>query len=449
MNIIENLPISKLINTINKTLNITKNANIKFSDLKKELMKKDKHGNQYYSLNIKENDDLAIIYYVNGGSNKKNNFSSILENSCYSIIMEKSSLKIIVSQFNKILCNKNAIEYIKSKDWSNVAIYDCYEGIKFIVFYHNNKWYVSTQKCIDLNDSYRDMFDDTMNGKFKFDDLDKNYCYHFILLHHKNKNIVNYNTYGDEYKELCHIFTTEKYTLNEVDFKINNTIILNEKNFKSIDELLFNLESIDQQNKFEKKITTEGYMLKVYDGEKYKSNFKIAKIQTDIYKYLLKTKPNNTNINQNYLELYQKNKLADYLPYFSNFSTEIIKRIHTSMRNIAKEILDLYHCTRQKKNNHIYNNLSENYKKILYGIHGLYIQNRKTDFGDSYFDKSKLSKSINVHDVYYHLKNLDPNELRLIYLERNKLLENEKNTFLNKNCIYTKTQTALMFKNIT
>ena len=57
-----------------------------------------------------------------------------------------------------------------------------------------------------------------------------------------------------------------------------------------------------------------------------------------------------------------------------------------------------------------------------------------------------LSKSINVHDVYHFLKNLPAHELRQIYYERSLLLTNKLSTFLNKTCIYTMTQSTLMFR---
>ena len=39
-----------------------------------------------------------------------------------------------------------------------------------------------------------------------------------------------------------------------------------------------------------------------------------------IYEKLIKLKPNNSNIHQSYLELFQKDKLNDFLPYFSKYN---------------------------------------------------------------------------------------------------------------------------------
>ena len=197
----------------------------------------------------------------------------------------------------------------------------------------------------------------------------------------KIKNIINYSKYGNEYSKLIHTLTTEKETLNEIDISINKNVKSIEKqSFKNLFDVIDKLNYISITDEANKKITKEGYLIKYYFDKPLKSNFIVLKLQTNIYKQLIKNKPNNINVHQNYLELYQKDKLVDYLPYFTKYTNDITKRIHLSMKNIAKEILDLYHCTRQKNNPHIYNILLDQYKKILYGLHGLYISHRKSDF---------------------------------------------------------------------
>ncbi|MCJ7636956.1 MAG: hypothetical protein MUO21_05650, partial [Nitrososphaeraceae archaeon] len=166
------------------------------------------------------------------------------------------------------------------------------------------------------------------------------------------------------------------------------------------------------------------------------------------YETIMKLKPNNSNINQCFLELYQSDKLADFLPFFTRYGGEVVKRINNSVKNIAKEVLDIYHTTRNKKNEELYGILTGVYKKCIYEIHGLYIKNRKNDFQDGIDTKStEVPRAINVFDVYNYLKKLPPNDLRQLYYDRMNLLENPKMTCLNKSCIYTMTQCAIMFKN--
>lgn len=455
----ESLSITQLV----RELSDKKNAPITFDELKKELLDRDCNGQQKYYINFKENDKLAILYY----NDLQNEEAKELELSCRSCIIDKSTMKIIGSQFNKIIYNNDALDYLEkylgTSKWDQVVVQKCYEGTSLLVYNYEDKWYVSTRRCLNSEDStwvkgksYREMFNEAINGKFELDDLNRDYCYHFVLVHHKNKNIVNYSYLGKDYTEVFHTMTTEKYTLNEIKYdqsKINDKIkYVHEESFTDLKDLENSLKKLSKYNEYTKKITTEGYILKVYKGEPFNSPFTILKLQTPIYQKIMKIKPNNSNIHQSYIELYQKDKLVEFLPYFTKYNNDITRRINYAMKNLAKEILDLYHCTRQRKNASVYNNLSEQYKKTLYGLHGLYIEHRKQDFRNNnqnnqnnkkQFDNG--SRSINVHDVYHFLKNLPPTELRQLFYERMILLNNDAQIPINKNCIYTKTQSLLMF----
>lgn len=456
----QNLPIIQLIDQ----LNATKGSQITFEDLKTELSRNTTEGEvitPIYNLQFKEDDDLCLIYnspsYQTEPDNiEKDKFITELEDSCRSTIIDKNTLKPIVSQFNRILYNEESIEFLKDKDWSHVTVQRCYEGTLLTVFNHNDNWYVSTRRCLDAKDStwiagnsYYDLFVESMDNIFTFDELNKDFCYHFVLVHSKNKNIVSYTWLGKDYAELLHVMTTEKYTLKEVNHKINENVrYVDEVDFDSFETLQKDLQVQNDTDIKYQKITTEGYILRYYFGEVHNSTFINMKLQTDIYKTLMGLKPNNSNIHQCFLELYQNDTLNEFLPFFSRYGGEIIRRIHQSMRNISKEVLDLYHATRNKKNEEMYNNLTNVYKKCIYEIHGQYIKSRKQDFSEEGIDTKTVGtpRAINVFHVYKYLKELPSKDLRQLYYDRMNLLENENMTFLNKGCINTMTQSSLMFK---
>lgn len=438
----QNLPLTLLINK----LNVEKGSPITFDELKEELTKE----NTYY-LQLKEDNDLCMISYNNIPDDST---GRDLENSCRSIVIEKNTLKPIVSQGNKIMYNKETLNFLSDKDWSHVTVQKCYEGTFLIAFYHGDKWYVSTRRCLNAQDStwvmgnsYYNMFLDAMNGVFTFDELNKDYCYHFVLVHSKNKNIVSYTWLGKNYAELLHVMTTEKYTLNEVKYDINDKVrYVEEEKFDSLENLLQELKHQNDLDIKYQRVTTEGYIVRYYANEIHNSPFVNMKLQTEIYETIMRMKPNNSNINQCFLELYQSDKLADFLPFFTRYGGEVVKRIRNSMKNLSKEVLDLYHMTRNKKNDELYSGLTNVYKKCIYEIHGNYIKNRKQDFQDGVDNKSvEVPRSVNVFDVYNYLKALPPKDLRQLYYDRMSLLENPKMSFLNKNCIYTMTQCAIMF----
>jgi hypothetical protein len=120
------------------------------------------------------------------------------------------------------------------------------------------------------------------------------------------------------------------------------------------------------------------------------------------------------------------------------------------MQNMAKELLDCYHLTRNKKNEELYKVLGTQYKKCLYELHGMYIKNRNMDFDNNNIENVgdfPTFRSINVFNVYNYLKKLPFSDLRHLYSDRMHIIENDKCVFLNRKCINTLSQTSLMFKN--
>lgn len=376
-------------------------------------------------LSYKEDDNFIIVY-----SDENDRTNDEIHNEAKSIIISKATLQPIVSQFNKPYYNDDAETFLKDKDWNQISVKYCIEGTMIIVFYENSKWYICTRKCLDAMQSkwirgisYHELFMDAINGKFKLDDLDKSLCYHFILVHHKNRNIVDYTAMLDDYyKTVALVMVTEKYTLIPKTYYINDRIMYpTQRKFKSIDELKIELAKLSECDEKRKSVTTEGFIIEyIHDG-----NVTVSKIQSRIYQTIEKMKPNTSNLDTMFLGLYQIDKLPDIVPYFTNQEGEVINRIHTAMRVLSSEILDLYHSTRSHKNEELYESLPSSYKCILYTIHGLYIKKRTTEIEKNKTSEIGDKKSVTVYDVYGCIKHLDTKLLRKIFIDRLTLLENE------------------------
>lgn len=449
MKLSDSMDITKFISKLNPKT---------FDTLKGELRKTDSTGRPKYYISMKENDDLCLLYYDSSKIYQDRNPSKDvldLEASLRSCIIDKKDLRIVLSQFNRILYNNDTKKVLEDADWSKVHVEECYEGTIITVFYHN-EWYVSTRRCLESVDqvlskvkSYREMFDDAIEGRFKLDDLSKDHCYYFVLMHHKNRNIINYSNlgFGSMYGTVVHIMTTEKYNTLEVDYTINDSVKKPSRlQFLNYDELLNNVTMISRDNEHKKTITTEGYVIRLYNCQIYKSTFSVLKLQTDLYQMLLKIKPNNSNMHQSYLELYQSDKLGEYLPYFSKYHNDIINRINTSVKTMAQEILDIYYGTRKKKNPEVYKVLKEQYKKTIYGLHGKFIDFTTPIYSSKGKAKDK-KRSITVHDVYHFLKDLPPLQLRQLFYERTQMEEIDvMKSFIKKDCLDIATLTTLMFQ---
>ena len=71
------------------------------------------------------------------------------------IVYDTEKQQPIFTQFNQPI---NWIDNIKTFIENNeineeVKVSFCYEGTHIVVFNHNNKWFISTRKCLDARDS--------------------------------------------------------------------------------------------------------------------------------------------------------------------------------------------------------------------------------------------------------------------------------------------------------
>ena len=164
---------------------------------------------------------------------------------------------------------------------------------------------------------------------------------------------------------------------------------------------------------------------------------------SDIYT-LINSYFNKNNKHYTYLQLYKNNNINKILLYITNIDNlnRIINRINISLKTLSKEILNIYFLTRNKNNPHIYNILSENYKNILFCLHKIFILKKKNNYN--------LKQPINLNNIYNYLKNMNTDNLIIIYKDRTKLIDDfnklniDTNNILHINCIYTNTQTKLL-----
>jgi len=412
-------------------------------------------------LKYKEDENVIIIY-----SDENQRTGVEIADETKSLIIDKKTFQPIASQFNKILYNADTEKFLSDKDWSNVSIKECFEGTMIMVFHHNDKWYVCTRKCLDAKTSYWvkdvsyfDLFMEVIKDKFTFDDLNKNYSYHFILLHHLNKNIVNYTQFGEKYMNVALAMVTEKTTLKKVNCTINNKVIYPRTvTCNSLADVKKKLATLSARDVLGKQITIEGFILEYYvDGK-----MTILKLQTHLYEFVASSKPNVNNLDAMFLELYQRDKLVNIAPFFTQNSRDVVIRIHNSMRNLTTEFLKMYHITRNHKSPELYEKLPTSYKNVMYAIHGAFLKKKvsvdatetttpvpvvevATEEQETMPTKIIDHKSITVNDIYDTLKKVEAYTLRRVYIDRIQLLEDELvRQYLNCDCFDTLLQGRLM-----
>jgi len=362
--------------------------------------------------------------------------SSDLEIECRSIVIDRNTKKILSYSCENPVMNNDAFNYllessIQSNSRTNQLITKCYEGTLLSLFY-KDKWFLSTRRCLNSQDSiwgnddksHYNMFLDVLNNSGfetfdKFTDLlNKDICYHFILIHYENKNIVDYvPQFGNEYKKLVLAFVRNKETQQE--YNLYDSKIINELNLDKIlstnifiSEKIDSLESFDisnQKDQFELPPLNEGVIIKIFNSDSQKN--KLFKLQTKSYQFA-KSIGSDKNIFMGLIYLYQKDKLKDYLSEKNNQhlrkilnpiniqeSYDSIGAIDASFKVLTSELFELFKKlwdvkTGKHLDNKLYNLLPKEYKDILFGIRGLY------------FKKKGIQNLLQINDIYNLLKSI-------------------------------------------
>lgn len=379
--------------------------------------------------------------------------TSQLKNECRSLIIDMDSKKIVSYTCNTPICNLDAMNLMLKYKNTEMKITQCYEGTLMTLFYNKNKWYLSTRRCLDSNESmwnnstHYNMFMEVLNEDgyetldMFTDKLNKQYCYNFILIHHMNKNIVDYtNKFGEEYKKICLAIVRNNEDLTEVYF--NN---ISDVTSIKISGSIFIAETIPSINNFNNilndydineitKCSNEGIMIKLKTDQPI---ITYLKIQTYPYQFN-KAIGSEKNIFKGFINLYQNNKLNEYLesnvnlnnykkivnPINCNEAYDIVGVIDSVFKVCTSELYELFKLlwnlkTGKQMDQQLYNILPKEYKNIMYGIRGIYFKNKSEIFNS--VNKSKIF--FQIKDVYQYLKNMNTESFEQYFRVR-KLMYN-------------------------
>jgi hypothetical protein len=334
-----------------------------FEDIKSSLTNE-------YNLNVKDDGDLYIIYY---NHNQKLEHKWMYQ--CRGIILEKNTNKIVCYTFNR---NAENINELSDKYTVEKSI----DGSQIRLFYYNNKWNYATTRCINANKAY--WFSDKSfyelfleaSSKLDYDKLNKDNCYSFVLCHPDNRIGVKY----DEPK-IYHVLTRNLTSLEELDEDIG--IEKPEKYNLTYDELLDMVKTNDYN--------FEGYIIKDINNKR-------LKLENNMYNMVRELRGNCNNLFYRYIELRRDGMVDTFLEYFPEYKQHIL----TYQRDLIKLFNYIYQIYVAKNITHEldYNNTPQQFKMILYTLHGLYLQSsKKISFMTVVDEMNKLDPKI-VCDIY-------------------------------------------------
>ena len=396
-----------------------------------------------------EDDNLVLIYNRYDDSNM-----SELKRECRSLVLDKKTL--VMKSYS---CDTPIILSKKEEvlDSPLTVINKSYEGTYLSVFYHNNKWYVSTRRCLNSNESvynttgsnflksHYQMFEEVLlkAGYANFDDfnkcLDINSSYYFVLIHHENKHIIDYT----------HIFDTNYTFLSLVSIRDSNMTELNiyEKNLPFINKYIFLPERLSSINEFDNMINNynmkpkdEGLIIKVFSS--ITNKYSLYKLQTDSYKLELVI-GKDQNMYKGLIHLYQNNKLTEY--FNQNPESKLVKIINplntresyfstgivdSTFRVCTSELFELFKSvcslkTGKSQDKELYEVLSKEYKDMIYGIRGIYYKKKSLLFENTNDKTSQELKNshLTISDIYNYLKKLSV-DIIINFLKARKLMYN-------------------------
>ena len=352
-----------------------------------------------------------------------------LEWSTRSVIMSNtdSSPNVVCYTCPSPIYNMDAIQFLFRNQQLSKEVYVCYEGSLISVFNHNDVWYAASRRNIHTEES-----EEPSSGQYsmflealkcdgydtfsKFTDcLDSKYTYHFVLIHHKNENVVSYEqAFGPEYKKLCFIFARDKVTQTEIRAEdVDNTFVseniflpkyISEEDFQTFMQQI-SLVDVTQRP------TMEGVVIKMGDN--------VLKLQSASYMFH-KAIGSDKNMFRGFISLYQLNTLKIFLadgkndkfrkivnPLNTKESFDMVGMIDAMFKVVTSELYALFYIlwddTGAHLNQDLYNILPREYKDMLFHIKGIFYAN-KARFGK----KLKIGVPIlKMNDVYNYIKVID------------------------------------------
>jgi len=345
------------------------------------------------------------------------NILSIIDISSNITILKRL---VVYSTDRKLLNDTN----ISSKMNSSINI--SYGGNLILFFNHNDIWYYINNKNFMASDFAIPV---TLSKMVTLTtQLDPTNYYMFS---YNNNDLIHHNIHNS-YPEFILYEIRRKYTFELLDDDIyhNSQLYAPKIYFSCIDEMDVYIENLSKRCFTNKKMFNDGIMIRIYNT----LNTHYINVQSECYQIITSLKPLHKNINIGFLEMYQKNTLLSFLPFYSNYSVDILHRINMSIKTLSHDILNIYHASR--KNIDLIIELPLCFQEVINNIHKIYLSNKR---------KLTENSSINVHHIYYYLKEISFTLLLQLFMSRHEMLNIELfDSYLNKKCIYIRTQTMLM-----
>ena len=338
------------------------------------------------NLYIYKEKNLVLLKYLRNKSNINDKYTSM----CRGIIFNNDTFpsKPLCYSFNARI---EYSEFIKKYPISDVNITEIIDGTMINLYYYN-KWEMSTKSRIKAENSkwlnqktFKELFEEVIS--IKYDNLNKDYCYSFILVHPENRIVIK-NKEATIY-------------LSQVRDLVSNKIVTDLILVNTIGDKLQSLKTLETYNNYsdlEKMINEKSHN---YSGvmliDKSTGNrSRLLCPQFDNLKLLVSKYPTK---NQHYLWLDKMNYTKQYFKYFGEERTQYNSYL-ADKNKLFSYILNIYHNSRKT-----YIEFPKFISKFIYLIHIEYLNAKRNNIKNTNitFNKIKIFFCNLNLNIQYHI----------------------------------------------
>lgn len=296
---------------------------------------------------------------------------------------------LIVDKFNKIVSFSppKSLDYdifkTQNEDYSLTRVEEYVEGTMINLFWNNidNDWEISTKgtvggKIIFFKDennvtTFRTLFLDVCNHiNLNFNDLDKMYCYSFVMQHPKNRIVIPL------YEKK--LFLTKVYKIDNYKvYDLNKEDIYNELLEKNINVQLpktFDFSNYEELeycgSNMNNPYDMVGYMIHSNNGTR-------TKIRNSTYEYVRKLRGNQPKLQYEYLSLRKNGTLKEFLKYYPEYKKnfyEYREQLHRYTMALYSNYVNCY-----IKKEAPLNQYPQEYRSNMFNLHQYYMNHLRDE----------------------------------------------------------------------
>lgn len=312
-----------------------------------------------YGLQIIEEEDLIIVRY----NKKYSKMDEPMVRECRSIVLDKEYNIVCFSPPKSLDINEFQGMI---KNWKReVMVQPFLDGTMINCFYYNDRWYTSTRSSVDGKTSYysKQSFNTLFKqaliyNRIEMDDMDKRYCYSFILNHPDNRIVVANNFPTVTLVYVYRIRGKGKMIDNIPigDFKYEFKLVNILRNFNSYEDI----ENYIKELEFNKREDIiQGFFFR------YKNYH--SKIRHPMYNEIKLLRGNNPDLLFSYLNIEKKRKIKKFLQYYPEYTSEF-KNFKNIINYSISDIYKYYHQVFIKKHFNI-GDIPKIYRKHCLELH--------------------------------------------------------------------------------